>query len=449
MTPTTSPARAWSRSTRRRRRSTSASPAPGPTCHWQQNRASRRRSSSSGSPTCCRRAPRRSQPRQATDEASAEIKDGLGFFNTALLVFGFISLFVGGFLIFNTFTMLVAQRTRELALLRALGASRKQVTRSVLIESVVVGLLSSIAGFGLGILVAKGLQGLLDAVGISLPKGDHGRRDPHASSCPLVVGTGMTALAALIPARARRSRRTGAGDARVRPGRGPLAATAHDHRRGRARAGRDGAGDRTGPGPAARWSGSAPCSPSSASPLLSPLFARPGCGFLGTPFSRSAAGRIGRGNAMRSPRRTSATAAALMIGLALVAAVSTIGASAKKSVVKIVDSSLGADYVLHADQFMPFSPEVAKALAGQAGARRSRRLPLRPGEDRRREGCDRRPGRQPTCSRSRPQADYRQGVARRHRQGRAGRSPRARRSSSTSRPGTRSTSPGRGPGCSR
>ena len=301
--------------------------------------------------------------RKATDEASKEIKDGLGFFNTALLVFGFISLFVGGFLIFNTFTMLVAQRTRELALLRALGASRRQVTRSVLLESVVVGLLSSVAGFGLGILVAKGLQGLLDAVGISLPRGATVVA-PRTFIVSVLVGTGMTALAALIPARraarvapVQAMRESGPAEDRslrrrtiagaVVLGLGVLGLTV-----GLA----EGELGLVGIGAVLTFLGVA---------LLSPLFARPAVGFLGSPFSRSAAGRIGRGNAMRSPRRTSATAAALMIGLALVAAVSTIGASAKKSVVKIVDTSLGADYVLHADQFMPFSPEVTKALEGK------------------------------------------------------------------------------------
>ena len=98
---------------------------------------------------------------------------------------------------------------------------------------------------------------------------------------------------------------------------------------------------------------------------LSPLVARPVGGALALPFTATVSGRIGRGNAMRSPRRTSATAAALMVGLALVAMVSTLGSSAKKSVVKVVQTSLGADYVLHADQFQPFSPEVAKALEGK------------------------------------------------------------------------------------
>ena len=301
--------------------------------------------------------------KQSTDEASKSIKQGLGFFNTALLVFGFISLFVGAFLIFNTFTMLVAQRTRELALLRALGASRRQVTTSVLTESFIVGLLSSLAGFGLGILVAKGLLALLDAIGLVLPHGGTvvALRTLIVS---VLVGTLITTVAALIPAvRAARvapvqaMRESGPAEERSLRRRSIVGAVV-TLLGGLALAGglSEGALLLVGLGALMTFVGVA---------VLSPLFARPVVGVLATPFTRTVSGRIGRGNAMRSPRRTSSTAAALMIGLALVACVGTIGASAKKSVVKIVATSLGADYVLHADQFMPFSPEVAKALEGK------------------------------------------------------------------------------------
>src|SRR5205823_14104267 len=106
----------------------------------------------------------------AADE-SGDIKDQLKFFNVFLLVFAVISVFVGSFIIFNTFTMLVAQRTRELALLRALGASRRQVTRSVLLESAGVGIVGSTVGLGLGVLLSTGLRGLFAALGVDLPAG--------------------------------------------------------------------------------------------------------------------------------------------------------------------------------------------------------------------------------------------------------------------------------------
>ena len=101
---------------------------------------------------------------------------------------------------------------------------------------------------------------------------------------------------------------------------------------------------------------------------LSPFVARPVTSLLGAPFARlGVPGRLGRGNAVRSPRRTSATAAALMVGLALVSAVSVLGASLKKSVEAVVQSSLGADYVLSTERFEPFGPQVADALRGKPG----------------------------------------------------------------------------------
>jgi putative ABC transport system permease protein len=107
------------------------------------------------------------------DELSDDVKEGLGFFNTFLLIFAVVALFVGAFIIYNTFSIIVAQRSRELALLRALGASGQQVTWSVAAEAFVVGLLSSILGLVLGVLVAIGIQALLAAIGFDRP---HSRR---------------------------------------------------------------------------------------------------------------------------------------------------------------------------------------------------------------------------------------------------------------------------------
>ena len=105
------------------------------------------------------------------NEQTNSINQALGFFSTALLVFAFISLFVGGFTIFNTFSIIVGQRTRELALLRIVGASRRQVFRSVLVEAAIVGLVASVIGLGLGVLAALGLEALLKGFGITLPSG--------------------------------------------------------------------------------------------------------------------------------------------------------------------------------------------------------------------------------------------------------------------------------------
>lgn len=303
---------------------------------------------------------------QTVDEASKEIKKGLGFFSTALLVFAAIALFVGAFLIFNTFSMLIAQRARELALMRALGASRRQVTGSVLLESILVGLFSSLLGFVLGIGVAKGLTWLLGVLGIDLPSGGTviAGRTVIAS---FVVGVGVTAVAALVPAvRASRvapveaMRDSGPAEHRSLTVRSTVGAAltalgvsvlAYGLAAGKLWA--------VGVGALVSFLGVA---------MLSALIARPVTGALGLPFARMGIpGRLGRGNAMRNPRRTSATAAALMIGLALVATVSTLGSSLKSSTVKIVDTSLGADYILRTEHFTPFSGVVGKELRGQPG----------------------------------------------------------------------------------
>ncbi|HTH06332.1 MAG TPA: ABC transporter permease, partial [Ilumatobacteraceae bacterium] len=108
---------------------------------------------------------------EITAEMQGNVKDGLAFFNTFLMVFAVIALFVGAFIIFNTFSIIVAQRQKEMALLRALGASNRQVTRSVLAEATVVGLLSSLAGIAAGVGVASLLKALLSAFGIDIPAG--------------------------------------------------------------------------------------------------------------------------------------------------------------------------------------------------------------------------------------------------------------------------------------
>ncbi|MBK5307754.1 MAG: FtsX-like permease family protein [Frankiaceae bacterium] len=303
---------------------------------------------------------------QTVDEASKEIKEGLGFFSTALLVFAAIALFVGAFLIFNTFSMLIAQRARELALMRALGASRRQVTNSVLLESVVIGVFSSVVGFVLGIGVARALTSLLGALGIDLPSGETVVA-PRTVIASFVVGIGVTAVAALVPAiRASRvspveaMRDSGPAEqkslvTRSTVGGVLLAAGVGLLSYGLA----DGELLAVGLGALVTFLGVT---------MLSALIARPVTGVLGLPFARiGIPGRLGRGNAMRNPRRTSATAAALMVGLALVAAVSTLGSSLKSSTVKIVDQSLGADYVLRTENFTPFSGEVGKDLRGKPG----------------------------------------------------------------------------------
>jgi putative ABC transport system permease protein len=299
---------------------------------------------------------------QHVDDQSKDIKDGLKVFNIILLIFGFVALFVGVFLIFNTFSMLIAQRTRELALMRALGASRGQVTVSVLVEAVVIGLLSSLIGFVLGIGVAISLRKALDALGVALPGGATviALRTFVVS---VLIGLVATVVAALVPARRA---------ARVAPVQAMRESGPAEDRSLRLRTilggvllglgiltllgGLSGDGNiqLVGLGAVLSFLGVA---------TLSPLVARPVVGLVGLALVRlGAPSRMGRGNAMRSPRRTAATASALMIGLALVAMVSTFGASAKTSLAGYVDRSLGADYILHTEQFDTFSPVVASRL---------------------------------------------------------------------------------------
>lgn len=315
----------------------------------------------------------------AAQEQADEIKALFGFFQTFLLVFAGIALFVGAFLIFNTFSILVAQRQRELALLRALGASRRQVTVSVLAESLLVGLVASLLGLGLGVGVARGLQALINAFGGALPSGPLvlATRTVVVS---LVVGVVVTVLAALLPARraaavppvaAMRDAATPERPLRRQSVVGAVLLLAGTSALG---AGLDGEVALVGVGALLVFLGVA---------ALSPLLSRPVARLVGAPLSQGVPGRLGRLNAMRNPRRTASTAAALMIGLALVTAVGVLGASAKASVETAVTGSIGADVVVQGGGFQGFPSAVAEVLAdvkGVAAVDRVRQDQARVGE---------------------------------------------------------------------
>ena len=299
----------------------------------------------------------------AASEQQDQVNKGLGFLRTGLLVFGFVALFVGAFIIFNTFNIVVAQRSRELALFRALGARRRQVMTSVLVEAAVVGLVASIVGVGVGVVLAIGLKALVAAIGLKLP--------PTALVIAsrtvvvsLLLGTGITIAAAISPARRasrvapiealRESttptmgirRRVIVGTVVTLLGIAALAAGLFG--------GVSNAGLVVGFGAALTFVGVA---------MLSPLVARPISTVLGRPFRRSVAGKLGGENANRNPRRTASTAAALMIGLGLVAFVAVFAASLKSSVTAVLDETLRSDLMLTAQQFTPFSPQLAKDLS--------------------------------------------------------------------------------------
>ncbi|MEX1263983.1 MAG: FtsX-like permease family protein [Actinomycetota bacterium] len=300
------------------------------------------------------------------DEATQNLQEDLGFFRTALLVFAAVALFVGSFIIFNTFSIIVAQRTRELALLRALGASRRQVIVSVVVEAFVVGLVASGLGIAAGIGIAVGLQGLLGAFNIDLPSTSL-QLLPRTIIVSLFVGVVVTVAASILPARRAGSvapiqalREASDGASRELAGRRliiALAVTALGV--GALAYGLFGAETNgvysVGAGAAITFIGVA---------MLSPLAARPIVGGLGAPLRRlSIQGRLGRENAMRSPRRTASTAAALMIGLGLVSMVAILAASLKASFDAALTDTLKADYTLTTSSFTSFSPEAGERVA--------------------------------------------------------------------------------------
>jgi putative ABC transport system permease protein len=279
-------------------------------------------------------------------ENTTAVSQALSFFDTALLVFAFISLFVGGFTIFNTFSIIVGQRTRELALLRIVGANRRQVFRSVLGEAAITGLVSSMIGLGLGVLAALGLRALFGGFGISLPPGPL-VFEPRTVLVGLLVGVGVTVVAALGPARgAVRIPPVAALDDRQS---GPTASLRRRFIGGTALALvgvvllvfglAKPAVALVGIGAVAIFVGAATLAPAIARPLSS-VIGRPLARVLGEP------GKLGRENSMRSPRRTAQTASALMVGLALVAAMSVFGASVSRSTTSSVDQAVSADLIV-------------------------------------------------------------------------------------------------------
>jgi putative ABC transport system permease protein len=299
------------------------------------------------------------------DEQADALQEGLGFFRTALLVFAFIALFVGAFIIFNTFSIIVAQRTRELALLRALGASRRQVMVSVIAEAFVTGLLASIVGVVAGIGIALGLQALLGAFGVDLPSTSP-QLQVRTIIVSLVVGTVVTVAAAVFPA--RRASRVAPVEAlrdvqQQEVGRGlglraALGATVLAIGAGSLLYGLFAA-----PANAAALVGFGAAGTFIGVAMLSPLVARPLATWIGAPFlSLGVHGKLGRENARRNPRRTASTAAALMIGLGLVSMVAVFSASLKASFDRALEDTLKADLTLTTTSQITFSPDVAERL---------------------------------------------------------------------------------------
>jgi putative ABC transport system permease protein len=316
------------------------------------------------------------QVKSAAEQASSDSEEtqaGLNIMKYFLLGFAGIALFVGGFVIANTLAITVAQRMRELATLRTLGASRRQVLGSVVLESVVVGLVASIAGLFLGLAIAVGLKQLLEATGFELPGGGIVFA-PRTIVVSLAVGTLIALLASLRPAlRATRIE--------------PIAAV------------REGAVM-----PTSRFARYAPAASATVIAVAVGLFSyglfvdgleikvrllalvagvlllfvgvamvasrvvRPLAFLLGAPGARfgGSAGRLARQNAVRNPARTASTAAAVMIGLALITFVAVFGQGYRSSFVSAVDELWVADYSLSAGN-KPLTNKAAQAAAKAPG----------------------------------------------------------------------------------
>jgi putative ABC transport system permease protein len=322
--------------------------------------------------------PRSAQVQTAEQRARADSEDTkkfLSFIQYFLLAFAAIALVVGAFVIFNTLSITVAQRAREFATLRTLGASRQQILRSVLLEGAVIGVLASAAGLGLGLLLAKGLTALLQALDMDLPRAStvFATRTAVVS---MAVGLLITLLATLAPAlRATRvppiaAVREGAVVPRSRVSRSlpgiavatlilALAALA---------IGSLSTGLSTGMTLLALGGGAIVLFAGVA--LVAPRLVRPLAAVLGAPAHRfaGAPGALARENATRNPGRTATTAAALMIGLALVAAVATLGAGLRHSTSSALSDQVTADYVVTSeDGFERFSKLAREGLPAIPG----------------------------------------------------------------------------------
>jgi putative ABC transport system permease protein len=302
---------------------------------------------------------------EITEENQDDIEQGLQFFTGFLTAFAVIALVVGAFVIYNSFSILVAQRNREMALLRAVGASRGQVLRGVLLEAVIIGGLASVAGFLLGLAVTSGLRAVMDAFGFDLPAGDIIVR-PGAVVTAVLSGFIVTVVSAVVPA--------------VRAARvSPLAAM------------RDVAVERTTRlrlrlviaigvavlGALSLVSGVAGDGGIqavglgvllifTAAVLFGPVFARPTVQLIGAPLPavKGMVGQLARQNAARNPKRTAATASALLIGVAIIAFFLAFNSSLRASIDNVIDDQFVGDFAVETGNFgfggLP--PELAERL---------------------------------------------------------------------------------------
>ena len=298
----------------------------------------------------------------AVATARTESQQGISFMSTFLLVFAVVALIVGGFVIFNAFSITVAQRTKETALLRAIGSSRRQVLRMIVVESVIVGVVASAVGALMGVGLARGLAALLGSFGVELPGGSTVVA-PRSIAIAMTVGTVITVLAAYLPAR-RASKvapiaamRDVAVDSSGSSRRRAVIGTAVTALGAALLVGgaSGGAAGPIGLGALALFAGVVVLGP-----VVAPRFVR----IVGAPVARlrGMTGVLARDNASRNPKRTAATASALMIGVALVVLISVFATSARSSINANIDTALRSDWVIAPLQQDGLSPTVAQAV---------------------------------------------------------------------------------------
>jgi len=307
---------------------------------------------------------------QAAADQTKSVSDSIGaFLKPVLLSFGGIAVLVGAFIIFNAFSMTVAQRRREFAMLRALGATRRQVLFSLAGEALVMGVLASLVGLFLGLGVAAGVNQVFKAAGFEIPSSGLVLQ-PRTIIIALAVGVVVTLLSALIPAqRATRVPPMAAlqEGAQLPPSRfarfapimggvvavlGALLILAGMY----------------GPGSTMIRLATVACGAILvfvAVAMLSRYFVRPLVGVLGWPLQKLApvSGRLARDNSRRNPGRTALTAAALMIGLAVVVFVAVLAQGLKSSFIDSFDKTVRADYIISATNFMTIPSDTAQRVA--------------------------------------------------------------------------------------
>jgi putative ABC transport system permease protein len=306
----------------------------------------------------------------AANKSASGVLKGVSFLRTFLLIFAGVALVVGAYLIVNTFSILVAQRSRELALLRAIGASRRQVSRSVLLEALVLGLFGSTVGLVLGVGLAYAIRSLIGLIGLDLGSQPL-TLTRGAVEAGYVTGVVVTMAAAWLPAR-RTTRITpvqALGDVVALPESSIRWRFALGTVLAAAGAGATLAGLFATVPHAGYWVGGGILGVLLGVTAAAPILCRPLLFAARWAYARvfRAVGNLAGQNALRNPRRTTATASALMIGLALACTMSIIGSSAKASVDQSISENFIGNYVVGSGFGQPFSPQVASRIARVPG----------------------------------------------------------------------------------